>query len=69
MPRKKICKICKAKCCTCEGCNPDSYVDGICPVCQKKSNNAISSDKGMQELQQSQGITEISRVLSAESIT
>ncbi len=50
--RKVVCKQCGAKCCTCEGCNPDTYVDKLCPSCQKK-NNAISPDKGVQELRQS----------------
>lgn len=53
--RKVKCKMCGEECCTCLGCNPNTYVDKLCPSCQKKIKNAVTSDKGMQELQQSQG--------------
>jgi len=41
------CKGCGAICCTCSKCNPATYVDGLCPKCQKNANN---QPKGMQGL-------------------
>lgn len=45
---KKKCKKCGAECCTCNGCNPGAYVDGICPLCQKTAKtNANNQNRSM----------------------
>lgn len=39
MPKTK-CVKCGAECCTCWGCNPSLYVNGVCPTCQQKEKDA-----------------------------
>jgi len=31
------CIKCGAECCTCTGCNPSAYVNGLCPNCHEKA--------------------------------
>lgn len=64
MSRKIVCKRCKAKCCTCQGCNPDNYVDNLCPKCQK---DAANTNKRMSGLRESQESVETGRLQSSES--
>lgn len=33
---KVKCVKCGNECCSCWGCNPSTYVDGVCPACQEK---------------------------------
>lgn len=40
---KVKCKKCGTTCCTCSGCNPKTYIDGLCPLCQKLERNAANS--------------------------
>lgn len=39
---KVKCKECGAECCSCWGCDPKSYVNGLCPKCQKDAKNNAS---------------------------
>lgn len=39
---KVKCKKCGAECCSCWGCDPKSYVNGLCPKCQKDAKNNAS---------------------------
>lgn len=53
MARAK-CTKCGAECCTCWGCDPKQYVNGLCPKCQReKTNDAAIKTSGVQRLQQS----------------
>lgn len=48
---KAKCINCGAECCSCWGCNPATYKDGLCPKCQSlKSENVTSSTSSMSEL-------------------
>lgn len=47
------CKGCQTICCTCAKCNPATYVDGLCPKCQKNANN---QSQGVQGLPKSTGL-------------
>ncbi len=47
------CKKCGASCCDCNGCATKNYINGICPLCQKKLNDAITTNKGVPELRES----------------
>lgn len=53
MAKKAKCKKCGSECCTCQGCDPSTYLDGLCPLCQKKAKNANTQNKPMSGLQQS----------------
>lgn len=44
MYRKVTCKKCGTKCCTCQGCNPNTYVDGLCPRCQQLEKENKNND-------------------------
>lgn len=49
---KVKCKNCGATCCSCSGCKPSTYVNGLCPSCQKKINNVVTTNKGVSELRE-----------------
>jgi hypothetical protein len=36
MANKVTCSNCGTECCTCWGCNPNTYINGLCPACQEK---------------------------------
>jgi hypothetical protein len=45
---KVKCTKCGGECCTCWGCDPKKYKDGLCPNCQelvKQQTNAESKPK------------------------
>ena len=46
------CKKCGAECCTCWGCQPSTYVDGLCPKCQTEVKNANDTTNGVQNVRQ-----------------
>lgn len=41
------CKQCGIICCTCAKCNPSTFVNGICPKCQKNANNQSNDVQGL----------------------
>lgn len=46
------CSKCKAECCSCWGCDPKKYVNGLCPKCQREKQNDVKTDlNGVQGLQ------------------
>lgn len=65
MSRKVRCKKCGAECCSCTGCNPDSYVNGLCPKCQQDDTKARS--KSVFELHFSKAIILRNRVQPVQS--
>lgn len=51
-----VCKKCGGVCCTCTGCNPKEYVNGLCPSCQKELKDVSNTpDRELSELQEPQG--------------
>lgn len=62
MSRKIKCIKCGAECCTCTGCNPDAYKNGLCPKCQQEVNDSKSSNTAVQQLSVSQGLTTTDRL-------
>lgn len=51
---KAVCVQCGADCCTCWGCDPKQYRDGLCPKCQElnKLKDAPPNNEVLQQLQQ-----------------